>query len=52
VLGMLEKERTYYWRLLCWSLFNRPRLLPLAISLSAYGFHFRKCFESHLAAEG
>jgi len=52
VLGMLEKERSYYWRLLCWSLVHRPRLLPLAMSLSAYGFHFRKCFESHLSAGG
>jgi len=50
VLGMLEKERSYYWRLLFWSLFRRPRLLPLAMALSAYGFHFRKCFESHLSA--
>lgn len=44
-LGLIEKERCYYWRLLFWSLFNRPRLLPLAMILSVYGFHFRKCFE-------
>lgn len=47
ILGLLEKERTYYWRLLFWSMINRPRLLPLAITLTAYGFHFRKCFEQH-----
>lgn len=44
-LGMIEKERTYYWRLLLWSLFNRPRLLPMALVYTAYGFHFRKSFE-------
>lgn len=48
-LGMIEKERTYFWRLLFWSLFHRPQLLPLAMILSAYGFHFRKCFEYHQA---
>ena len=47
VLGMLEKERMYYWRLFFWAMVNRPRLLPLAIALTAYGFHFRKCFEQH-----
>jgi len=47
ILGILEKERTYYWRLFFWSIFNRPRLLPLALELTAYGFHFRKCFEQH-----
>lgn len=49
VLGVIEKERSYYWRLFFWSLFHKPRLLPLAITLTAYGFHFRKCFEQHLA---
>jgi len=51
LLGIIEKERTYYWRLFFWSLFTRPRLLPLAIILTAYGFHFRKCFEQHLRAK-
>lgn len=45
MLGVVEKERTYYWRLLFWSLFNRPRLLPMAVTFTAYGFHFRKSFE-------
>ena len=47
ILGVLGKERLYYWRLFFWSLFRRPRLFPLAISLSIYGFHFRKIFEQH-----
>ncbi len=48
-LGVIEKERSYFWRLFFWSLFHRPRLLPLAMVLTAYGYHFRKCFESHQA---
>jgi radical SAM superfamily enzyme YgiQ (UPF0313 family) len=44
-LGVLEKERFHYWKLFLWSLFTRPRLFPLAITLSIYGFHFRKISE-------
>jgi hypothetical protein len=46
-LGIIGKERFHYWKLFFWSLFRRPRLLPLAITLSIYGFHFRKVFANH-----
>lgn len=49
VLGIIGKERFHYWRLLMWTLFTRPRLLPQAVTLSIYGFHFRKVFEKRLA---
>ena len=45
VLGIKEKERLHYWRLFLRSIFRRPRLAPLAITLAIYGFHFRKVFE-------
>ena len=45
VLGIFGKERFHYWRLLFWTIFTRPRLLPQAVTLSIYGFHFRKVFE-------
>lgn len=45
VLGIKEKERFHYWRLFLWSVFNRPRLTPLAVTFAIYGFHFRKVFE-------
>jgi radical SAM superfamily enzyme YgiQ (UPF0313 family) len=48
VLGIKDKARLYYWKLLFWSLFRRPRLLPMAITYSIYGFHFRKVFGSHM----
>ncbi len=47
-LGVIEKERVYYWRLFFWSLFTRPRLFPLAITFSIYGFHFRRIFEDQI----
>ncbi|WP_088227651.1 B12-binding domain-containing radical SAM protein [Desulfosporosinus sp. FKB] len=45
-LGIIEKERRYYWRLIFWSLIKRPQVFPLAITLSIYGYHFRKVFEN------
>lgn len=45
VLGIFAKERCYYWKLLLWSLLKRREVFPLAVSLSIYGFHFRKVFE-------
>lgn len=43
-LGILGKERFHYWRLFFWSLFRRPRVFPLVITFSIYGYHFRKVF--------
>lgn len=44
VIGVLDKGRRYYWKLVFWSLFNRPKMLPLAITYSIYGYHFRKVY--------
>jgi radical SAM superfamily enzyme YgiQ (UPF0313 family) len=46
-LGIIGKERYHYWKLFFWSLFRKPRLLPLALTFSIYGFHFRKVFARH-----
>ena len=43
-LGVIDRERWHYWRIVLWSLFTRPRVLPLTITFAAYGFHFRKIF--------
>jgi radical SAM superfamily enzyme YgiQ (UPF0313 family) len=48
-LGVWEKERSYYWKLFISTLLRRPRSFPLAISLSVYGFHFRKVVEKQTA---
>jgi radical SAM superfamily enzyme YgiQ (UPF0313 family) len=44
-LGVVGKERIYYWKIFFWSLFRRPGLFPMAITYAIYGFHFRKVFE-------
>jgi len=41
-LGIFGKERFQYWKVMFWTLFRRPKMLPLAITLAIYGYHFRK----------
>jgi hypothetical protein len=41
-LGVLGRERFHYWGLLLWTFFRCPPLFPLAVTLSIYGYHFRK----------
>lgn len=48
ILGIYDSDRWNYWKLVGWSLFNRPKVLPLAISYSVYGYHFRKIFRDIL----
>jgi hypothetical protein len=45
-LGIFGKERKYYWKLLRWSLRNKPGTFPVAVRFSIYGYHFRKLYES------
>jgi len=47
-LGIVGSERFQYWRLLGWTLFRRPGLLPLAVTLAIYGHHFRKVSILHI----
>lgn len=44
-LGLKGAGRIYYWRLFFWTLFHYPQKFPLAITLSIYGYHFRKVSE-------
>lgn len=43
-IGIMEKGKIHFWRLLIWSL-KKPRRLPLAVRFSIYGYHFRKMLE-------
>ena len=47
-LGVFGKERFQYWRLVMWAMMRRPRLLPLAVTLAIYGYHYRKICELHI----
>ena len=48
VLGVKDRARWQYWKLLLWSLFRRPGLFPMAVTFAIYGFHFRKVFQASL----
>jgi len=49
VLGFKEKGRRYYWKLFLLTLMKYPRKLPISISLSVYGYHFRKVVEKYIS---
>ena len=42
VLGIMERGRMQYWKLVGWTLLKKPKTLPLSITLAVQGFHFRK----------
>jgi len=48
-LGIFGKERFQYWKIMLWTLFRRPKLLPLNITLAIYGYHFRKICNLNIA---
>ena len=51
-LGIVGRERRHYWKLMFWTQFRHPRLVPEAIILSIYGYHFRKVCELHVLGAG
>jgi radical SAM superfamily enzyme YgiQ (UPF0313 family) len=49
ILGVMDKERLHYWKLFFWSLFTRPRMFPLAITFTIYGYHYKRILEYYAA---
>ena len=47
-IGVLGKERFYYWKLLIWTLIRKPGLISMAITFSIYGYHYRKICEQYI----
>ncbi len=43
-IGVLKKESLYFWKILFWSVFNKPKSFPLAVTYSIYGYHFKRIF--------
>ncbi len=41
ILGFIRRGRFYYWRLIAWSLFKKPKLFPHAVGFTLVGIHFR-----------
>ena len=40
-LGIREKGKKYFWKMCFWTLIKKPNMLPEAISLAIYGYHYR-----------
>ena len=47
-LGVLGKERLQYWKLILWTLFRRPVLIHMAVTLAITGYHLRQVSELHV----
>jgi radical SAM superfamily enzyme YgiQ (UPF0313 family) len=43
-IGILKKNQIYFWKIILWSIFNKPRAFPLAVTYSIYGYHFRRLY--------
>jgi radical SAM superfamily enzyme YgiQ (UPF0313 family) len=48
VLGIREEGRRYYWALIAWTAARRPSLMPMAVTMAIYGYHFRTVFQQAL----
>jgi len=45
IIGIYDNNRKHYWRLFFWVIFKRPKLFPLAITYSIYGYHYKRVFK-------
>ena len=45
-LGVVEKGKKYFWKLLFLSILKYPRKFTVAMTFAVYGFHFRKVVET------
>lgn len=44
ILGCLNRGRREYWKLLIWTLFNRPGHFADAIASTVYGYHYQTVY--------
>jgi hypothetical protein len=44
IIGIVNKGRGEYWKLLGWTLFKRPGLIIEALTYTVYGYHFRTVY--------
>jgi radical SAM superfamily enzyme YgiQ (UPF0313 family) len=48
VLGIRDKGKKHFWKLVFSTIFRRPRSFPIAMKLALYGYHFRKVAEKYV----
>lgn len=47
-MGIIGDDRFEYWKLIAWVLTQMPKKFPMAITLTVYGYHFRRVAKLHL----
>jgi radical SAM superfamily enzyme YgiQ (UPF0313 family) len=40
-IGIIGRGQFHFWKLMFWTLFRKPSLIPEAITYSIYGYHYR-----------
>ncbi len=48
ILGIAEKGKRYYWKLMVSTVLKRPRSFPVAMKLAIYGYHFRRVVDKYM----
>jgi len=48
VLGIRSADRRHFWDLIGWTVRRRPELLPLAVTMAVYGYHFQRITEANI----
>jgi len=41
VMGIIEKGKFHFWKMIFWTLLHKPKLIAEAITQSIYGYHYR-----------
>jgi radical SAM superfamily enzyme YgiQ (UPF0313 family) len=49
-MGIRENGRRHFWKLAASTLLTRPRSFPLLVTLSIYGYHFRRVIHKYVGA--
>jgi hypothetical protein len=52
IIGVVNRGRSDYWKLLLWTLFRRPGLLAEAIEYTIYGYHYRTVYGLRMKNKG
>ena len=47
-MGVRENGRRHYWGLVASTLLTKPKSFPLLVSLSIYGYHFRRVIKQYI----
>jgi radical SAM superfamily enzyme YgiQ (UPF0313 family) len=50
LLGVGERGKRYYWKLMVSTALKRPRSFPVAMKLAIYGYHFRRVVDRYIGS--